>query len=88
MSNRANIYEKYQKSDIFNLNPPSNNCEPKQNYTGRYTQSSILNTQDNINSTIDPKKSINQRIFYLVKPYIKENSIFCIYGLLLYSCYG
>ena len=65
MSNRTNIYEKYQKSDIFNLNPPSNNYEPKQNYTGRYTQSSILNTQDNINSTIDPKKSINQRRYML-----------------------
>ena len=61
MSNRADIYEKYQKSDIFNLNPISNNNEAPQKYIGRNLQSSSRNTRDNEYNTIETRKSIRQR---------------------------
>ena len=57
MSNRARLYEKYQKSDIFNTNPSTNNTE---------TQKRKNNLPQNTNKesnfhTIDSTKPINHR---------------------------
>ena len=54
MLKKKNKFEKYHKSDIFNLQITSNN---KHNNL----QSSTLNDQDNINKTIDTQKTINHR---------------------------
>ena len=54
MLKKKNKFEKYHTSDIFNLQPTSNN---KHNTL----QSSTLNDQDNINKTIDTQKTINHR---------------------------
>ena len=65
MSKRANIYEKYQKSDIFNLNPVSNNFEGRQTFTGHNLQYSTTNTEDKVNNTIDSQRAVNQRRYML-----------------------
>ena len=61
MSNRADIYEKYKKSDIFNLNPISNNNEAPQKYIGRNLRTSSVNNRDVEYNTIETRKSVRQR---------------------------
>ena len=57
MSIRARLYEKYQKSDIFNINPSTNNTEAQQR---RNNQPSNTNKESNFH-TIDSTKPINHR---------------------------
>ena len=68
MSTRAHLYEKYQKSDIFNLNPnPSlNNSQAQPLPQKRNSQTNKENTQNTNYNTIDAIKPINKKK-YMVK---------------------
>ena len=65
MLKKSNKFEKYHKSDIFNLNPISNNSVQQNNIKGNNLQYSTLNNQYNLNKTIDTQKTINQRRYVL-----------------------
>ena len=66
MLKKANKFEKYHKSDIFNLNPTSNNSLAQQyNTNHKNLKSSTLNNQDNFNKTIDTQKTRNHRRYIL-----------------------
>ena len=53
MATRSNIYEKYKKSDIFNLNPTSSNPAPQKNFNNRNFESSVFKTEKENYHTIE-----------------------------------
>ena len=54
MSNRSNLYEKYKKSDIFNLSSTTKNSEAPRKIRSRNIESSTINNQDENFHSIDP----------------------------------
>ena len=65
MSKRALLYEKYKKSDIFNLSQPQEHLNDSKIYHSRNNKPS-LNTQDNSSNTIDLNKTaINQKKYFI-----------------------
>ena len=58
MSNRADIYEKYKKSDIFNLIPTTTNINV---YQGHNLRISSVNNREIENNTMETRKSVRQR---------------------------
>ena len=63
MATRTDLYNKYKKSDIFNLNPALNNSMAPA-ISSRNVQNYSLNTENN-NHTIDVVKPINQKKYML-----------------------
>ena len=54
MSQRSNLYEKYKKSDIFNLSSTTKNSEAPKIIRSRNVESSALNNPDDNFHSIDP----------------------------------
>ena len=70
MSGNAKLFEKYKKSDIFNINDDDDGSKTEKKPRTRNVQAPFKNTQDDLFHTINPENSLNNKESVQHKKYL------------------